>query len=215
MKQKKRSTNRIFESYIIIFVIGIAVGILTRLTDFLSSDSLWTFSSIATLFGFWIFSITIIVSYSSSNKRAGINSFLYMFGMTISFYVLEYLLGLFLPRFDNGGFRTSLFAIYTALSLVCGIGGFLLYFWNRKNNFASILYALPVSALLAETVGVAIYFFTNQIYLFQLLFDLFCTIGFGILFFKKANNKILYGMTSVIVAAMVYLIIYRPFCKLS
>lgn len=211
MKQKKTPTNRIFESYIIMFLIGIAAGTITRLTDFLSNNSLWSFSSIATLFGFWIFSITIIVSCSSSNKRAGINTFLYMFGMTISFYVLEYLLGMFLPRFDNGGFRTSLFIIYTVLSLVCGMGGFLLYFWNRKNNFASILYALPVSALLAETVGVAIYLFTNQIYLFQLLFDLSCTIGFGILFFKKANNKILYSMTSVIVAVMVYLIIYRPF----
>lgn len=41
-------------SYMVIFFTGILAGILTRLTDFGPRNSIWGFSSIATLFGFWI-----------------------------------------------------------------------------------------------------------------------------------------------------------------
>ena len=82
------------KTYCVLFLIGIIAGILCRLTDFLPyEESLWSLPSMATLFGFWIASVGIITCLSSSNKSAFINSFLYMFGMTISFYGLKYILG--------------------------------------------------------------------------------------------------------------------------
>ena len=82
------------KSYITIFWVGILVGCICRLTDYCPADTLWSFSSIQTLLGFWIITNTIIVLASTSNICAGISSFLYMFGMTLSFYGLQAILGL-------------------------------------------------------------------------------------------------------------------------
>ena len=78
-----------YKSYTAIFVIGILVGCICRLLDYFPADTLWSFSSPQTLFGFWIITNTIIVMLSTSNICAGISSFLYMFGMTLSFYFVK------------------------------------------------------------------------------------------------------------------------------
>lgn len=108
------------KSYITIFWVGILVGCICRLTDYCPADTLWSFSSIQTLLGFWIITNTIIVLASTSNICAGISSFLYMFGMTLSFYGLQAILGTFIPLF-SGGFRTSLFILFTICSIPCAI----------------------------------------------------------------------------------------------
>ena len=116
------------------FSAGILAGIVCRLTDFLPyEESLWSLPSMATLFGFWIASVVVITDISSSNKGAFLNVFLYMFGMTVSFYGLKYILGLYMPMFSNcGEFQTELFVIYSVLSVFCGAGGYILYFWKKR-----------------------------------------------------------------------------------
>ncbi|MCB6365376.1 hypothetical protein LI291_04165 [Intestinibacillus massiliensis] len=99
-------------SYGAVFVIGLFAGLITRLTDLLPSDTIWGWGSIATLFGFWIVSATLLTYFSSSNRNAGLNVSLYLFSMSLSFYVLQYAFGLFSARFDNGGFKTNLFILY-------------------------------------------------------------------------------------------------------
>lgn len=107
----------------VVFLIGISAGILCRLSDLFPYESLWSLSSVATLLGFWIASVSVITMYSTSHKVAFTNAFLYLFGMTLAFYALKYLLGLFALQFDNDGvFQTRLFWVYTGLSLLCGLG---------------------------------------------------------------------------------------------
>lgn len=200
-----------YQAYSILFLLGILVGAICRLSDFFPYESLWSLSSIATLFGFWIASIGIITYISSSNKGAFINSFLYMFGMTISFYGLKYILGFFMPMFANDGFQTHLFIVYSILSIVCGIGSFFLYFWNRENGLSSFLYALPASGMLAEAISCLYVLMNNRMLLFQTIFDFAFALWFGITLFKKANNKIIYFTTMVIATALVFLVVYQPF----
>lgn len=200
-----------YKVYSILFLLGILVGAICRLTDFFPYESLWSLSSIATLYGFWIASIGLITYISSSNKGACINSFLYMFGMTISFYGLKYILGFFMPTYANDGFQTNLFIVYSVLSIVCGIGSFVLYFWNKENRFSSFLYALPASGMLAEAIGCLYVLINRSMLLFQTIFDFAFALWFGITLFKKAKNKIIYFITMVIVTALVFLVAYKPF----
>lgn len=99
------------KSYLCVFLVGIFVGCVCRLADYCPADTLWSFSSIQTLLGFWIITNTVIVLLSSSHLCAGLSSLLYMFGMTLSFYGLQAILGMFLPLF-SGGFRRSLFVMF-------------------------------------------------------------------------------------------------------
>ena len=196
------------KSYIKIFLIGILVGCITRLLDYCSLDTLWSWSSVQTLLGFWMISNTVIVVKSSSHKCAGISSFLYMFGMTLSFYGLQAILGMFIPMFSDG-FRFSLFIMFTILSIPCAIAAFVLYYWNRDKFYNSILYSLPVGALFSETVAIAIKFYMTHTFLFQLLMDGIGTIAFGVLFFRRVKNRYVYLFSIIISFLVFYFILYH------
>lgn len=200
-----------FKSHSIVLGLGLFAGIITRLTDFFPNDDLWSFSSIATLFGFWILTVTLVIYVSSSNKNASINVFLYLFGMNFSFYFLKYILGFFVPIFNNEGVQWNLFILYNILGLVCSAIAYVLYFWNKDNKMNSFLYALPVSGLVAETFGISLYLYNNHAFLFQLIFDFLSLIVLGCWFYKKANNKLIYITTIVAVSSIVYYVVYRPF----
>ena len=155
--------------------------------------------------------VTLVIYVSSSNKNAAINVFLYLFGMNFSFYFLKYILGFFVPRFYDEGFQWNLFILYNILALVCSAIAYVLYYWNKGNKLSSFLYALPVSGLVAETIGISIYLYNNYTFLFQLIFDFLSLIVLGYWFYKKANNKLIYIMTIVAVSSIVYFVVYRPF----
>jgi len=193
------------KSYGRIFSIGLLAGCICRLADYFPADTLWGFSSIQTLVGFWIITNTVIVLLSTSNLCAGISSFLYVFGMTLSFYGLQAILGMFLPLF-SGGFRTWLFVMFTILSIPCGIAAFILYYWNRDHRFNSVLYALPVGALLAESAVIFLWFLEQHTFLFQLLMDLAGAAVFLFLFYRKAKSKGLYLLSVVLSAVAFYFI---------
>ena len=191
--------------YVKTFLVGIIVGCICRLTDFCPADTLWSFSSTQRLLGFWIISNTIIVLLSTSNICAGISSFLYMFGMTLSFYGLQAILGVFIPLF-SGGFRFSLFVLFTILSIPCAIAAFILYYWNKEHAFNSILYSLPVGALVAEVMAISIYFLEHHTFLFQLLMDSVGAVVFLFMFYKRSNSKIVFLIASVISSFIFYII---------
>ena len=195
-----------YKSYTAIFVIGILVGCICRLLDYFPADTLWSFSSPQTLFGFWIITNTIIVMLSTSNICAGISSFLYMFGMTFSFYALQAILGMFIPLF-SGEFRFSLFVLFTVLSIPCAIAAFILYYWNKEHVFNSVLYSLPVGALVAEAITVSIYFLEHHTFLFQLLMDIIGAIVFLFMFYRRVRSKGLY-LISVIISSLVFFSIF-------
>ena len=209
ISKETSSVNRALKhdsrSYIFIFFVGILIGCICRLLDYFPADTLWSFSSPQTLFGFWIITNTIVVMLSTSNVCAGISSFLYMFGMTLSFYGLQAILGMFIPLF-SGGFRLTLFILFSVASIPCGIAAFILYYWNRDHVINSVLYALPVGALAAEAVSVFIYLSKYHTFLFQLLMDSVGVLIFGVLFFKKAKNKKLYIIASIVSTLVFYFI---------
>ena len=179
------------KSYIKIFLVGTLVGGICRLADYFPADTLWSFSSIQTLLGFWIITNTIIVLLSTSNICAGIS--------------LQAILEMFIPLF-SGGFRFSLFVLFTVLSIPCAIAAFILYYWNKDCVFNSILYALPVGALIAETIAIFIYFQTHHTFLFQLLMDIVGAVVFLLMFWNRVKSRKIYIIALIISSLAFYFI---------
>ncbi|MFC7371966.1 hypothetical protein ACFQPF_09765 [Fictibacillus iocasae] len=200
-----------FKSYFHYVGWGLVAGILTRLTDFFPNDDIWSFSSIATLFGFWIVTVTLITYYSSSNQQAAVNVLVYLFAMNISFYMLKYALGFFVLMFNNDGFQWSLFILYSIVAVVCSAISYVLYFWNKENKWSNVLYALPISGLAAETIGVGIYLYNNHTFLFQFMFNFLSFMLLFRWFYQKANHKLIYLAAITVTTLIVYSLIYRPF----
>lgn len=211
MAAHSKNFQNYFKPYLLFVGFGLVAGIITRLSDFFPNDDLWSFSSIATLFGFWMLTVTLIIYFSSSNKNAAINVLLYLFSMNFSFYFLQYILGFFIPRFYIEEFQWTLFILYSVFALVCSAISYGLYFWNKENKLSNFLYALPVSGLAAETIGVSIYLYNNHTFLFQLIFDFLSLIILGCWFYQKANNRLIYIATIVTTTLIGYFLVYYPF----
>ena len=86
------------KSYIQVICFGAIIGLITELLNFYPNDDLWGWSSIASSFGFWIFSTTFVIYFSSSNKNAMINTFSYLSSMCISYYLLQGIIDFFTPN---------------------------------------------------------------------------------------------------------------------
>jgi hypothetical protein len=202
-----------FKSYLLVIGLGLAAGLLTTLLNLFPYDTLWSFSSIASAFGFWIITTTLVIYFSSSNKNAAINVFLYLASMNFNFYFLQGVLGLFLPKFHNveNFINWGLLNMYNALALVCAIISFVLYYWNKNNRISNVLYALPICGLGAETIGVVLYLFKAHTYLFQLFIDSLGLVLLIGLFYKKTNNKPIFIVTAILGSIIGSSIFYIPF----
>lgn len=198
------------KAYLAMFWLGILAGMACRLSDIFPYDSLWSLSSIATLFGFWIASAGAITWLSSSNGGAFLNVFLYLFGMTASFYSLKYLLDI-LGQEPELHFQTSLFLLYTLLSLFCAFGCFVLFCWNQGGLLGSVLYALPAGGLLAEALACLLVLLNRHMLLGQTLFDFAFGLLFGVGLFRQASNKVVYLLTLLLVVMVVFFKVYQPF----
>lgn len=115
---------------------------------------------------------------------------------------------MFIPLF-SGGFRFSLFLMFTILSLPCAMAAFILYYWNKNSIFNSVLYALPSGALFAETAAVAVNLIIHHTFLFQFAMDITGGILFAILFFKRAKSKSLYAASVFVSMALFYFVLYH------
>lgn len=82
------------KSYIKVIFFGLIIGIITELLNLLPNSDLLGLSSIAGTFGFWIFTTTIIIYLSCSNKNAMFNTFFYLASMCCSFYLLQSIIDL-------------------------------------------------------------------------------------------------------------------------
>lgn len=203
------------KSYTLVIILGLFAGLITRLSDLFPYNTLWSLSSIATLFGFWMVTTTLIIYFSCSNKNSAINVFLYLVSMNFSFYFFKGVFGLFNQQFRDINFiNWNLLNTYNIIALACALISFVLYYWNKQNKISSFLYALPISGLLAETVGVSVYLYNHHTYLGQVVFDLISFIVLACLFYKKANNKFIYIITVMIVSSIGYFLFYNPFLTL-
>lgn len=197
-----------FKDYAKVCSFGLLAGTLARLTDLLPIGTLWSFSTIATLFGVWIVTVTLLIWRSTSHLTAGLNTFFYLLFTTVAFYGLQYILGIFLPQFDVGFFPMRLFLYSCVAALICGFVALIFYFWNHKTWYAALLLALPIGALAAESVSVLLLLQQYHTHLFQLLFDAGFCLYLGIQFRKTTKFKELYTVSVIAFAAVTYYFLF-------
>ena len=132
--------------------------------------------------------------------------------MNFNVYLLQSVFNLINSKYNDGSLiNWGLLNRYNIIAFICALVSFVLCYWNKKCRLSSLLYALPISGLFSETIGVGMFLFNNHTFLGQFIFDLLSFIILGHLFYKKSNNKLLYIITVIIVSSIGYYLIYRPF----
>lgn len=130
---------------------------------------------------------------------AGTCSFLYMFTATCVYHGLSI--------FYQTDFLMQ-FIVALVLALLYGLASFALFSWNNAHSYNSLLYGLPMSILLAETFALCVYLAHGHVYLLPLLIDMGGSIIFMPIFWKRVNNKLLYLISTILLAILLYLIFY-------
>lgn len=197
-KIKLKDTKK---SYIKVIVFGLIIGVVTELVNLLPNNDVLGFSSIAGTFGFWIFTTTFIIYLSCSNKNAMFNTFLYLASMCCSFYLLQGIIKFFTPNMTvDGLIEWSHLFFWIMIAMICGIVAYILYYWNKNNQFSNILYALPIAGMLLDTINNCLKFYYLHTQLLGAILDVIFLIIMFCLFMKKSNRKIIFMITIIFVA---------------
>lgn len=101
------------------------------------------------------------------------------------------------------------------IAIICGIVAYILYYWNKNNQFSNILYALPIAGMLIDTVNNCLKFYYSHTQLVGAILDVIFLIIMFCLFMKKSNRKIIFIITIIVVAIIGNFTIFPKFHNLT
>lgn len=195
------------KSYIHVIYFGTVIGLITELLNLFPNDDLWGWSSIAGSFVFWILSTTFVIYFSSSNKNAMINTFLYLSSMCIAYYVLQGIVDYFTPNVTVDKFiHWDHLFYWVGISALCGIVAYILFYWNKKTIFSNILYALPVAGMLVDTINNCMKFYYSQTNLANSILGVVGLVIMLIVLLKKTNKKEIFVLTLIVVSLVGFIL---------
>lgn len=195
------------KSYIQVICFGAVIGLITELLNLFPNNDLWGWSSIAGSFVFWIFSTTFVIYFSSSNINAMINTFLYLSSMCVSYYVLQGIVDFFTPNVTVDKFIHWDHLLYwVGISALCGLVAFVLFYWNKKTIFSSVLYALPVAGMLVDTINNCMKFYYSQTNLANCILGVAGLVIMLVVLLRKANKKGVFVLALIVVSLVGFIL---------
>lgn len=175
--------------YLLTAVFGILGGLLVVFIFEFPSDGLWAAAYWSTsVYGFWIFTTSLLVLWSEKRHVACIGSGLYIFFM---FLVTTVYMSLRLFYRASTPYETlfgmALHSISgwlwysTPPALLCAGLAAVLWGGRKAGTIGAVLRWLPFAFLCLETGCLLFYVFTQSTRLFPALTDLLCTAGYFVL----------------------------------
>ena len=188
--------KKMIPDYMKCLILGAFLGTLSKYLDTVAVNGSWHanvlhyFSNIFTRAGIWVLMATIIAVYSKTIVRAAMNTFVFLSGMLISYYLYStYLFGFF---------PTKYFIFWGIMALFSPILGIIT--WKAKNStrLAYILPAFPMGLLLSLSLGIGS-FYINLNYIEEfIMYVVLCVI-----FYKEPKQMAVSSVFSFVVALLI------------
>lgn len=140
-----------------IFLIGIILGILSKILDTTASNELPYFLEILDLrnflsrLGVWLFLGVVISVYSKSPIRSAINVFLFFVGMVSSYYFYTITVAGFFPK--------SYMMIWVTLTIISPIFAFICWYSKGKGAIAIIISSLIIMGITSQAFVFGFWYF--------------------------------------------------------
>ena len=94
----------------------------------------------------------------------------------------------------------------TVKEVFCGLVAYVLFYWNKKTVWGSVLYALPVAGMLVDTINNCMKFYYSQTNLANSILGIIFLLIMFVVLFKKVDKKCIFVFVLIVVALIGFIL---------
>lgn len=165
------STKNKIINTLLIFLMGIVLGVFAKFLDNLSinSDIWWQniigildLRNVFSLFGIWIFIAITISVYSETSQRAGLNVFLFFIGMATSYHLYTICFSGFNPK--------NYMLIWYGITLLSPLLAYICWYAKGTGKISFLINILILTTMLLSSFSLGFWYFDLNSFIDLLLF---------------------------------------------